>query len=127
MSSYIVSAQRTPVGSLLGSLSAVSAPNLGATAIKAAVEKANLDPDRVDEVIMGNVLTGGVGQAPARQAAMFAGLSKHTACMTINKVCGSGLKSVMLADQALRCGDAEVIVAGGQESMSSFMGVAELD
>ena len=86
MSSYIVSAQRTPVGSLLGSLSAVSAPNLGATAIKAAVEKANLDPDRVDEVIMGNVLTGGVGQAPARQAAMFAGLSKHTACMTINNL-----------------------------------------
>ena len=119
MSSFIISAQRTPVGSLLGSLSAVSAPQLGATAIRAAAERAKLDPDRVDEVIMGNVLTGGVGQAPARQAAIFAGLSKHTACMTINKVCGSGLKSVMLADQALRCGDAEVIIAGGQESMTN--------
>ena len=119
MSSYIVSAARTPIGSLLGSLSALSAPQLGATAIKAAVERANLDPNRVDEVIMGNVLSGGVGQAPARQAAIFAGLSENTACMTINKVCGSGLKSVMLADQAIRCGDADVIVAGGQESMTN--------
>jgi len=118
MSSYIVSAARTPIGSLLGSLSTLSAPQLGAVAIKAAAEKANLDVNRVDEVIMGNVLTGGVGQAPARQAAIFAGLSNHTACMTINKVCGSGLKSVMLADQAIRCGDANVIIAGGQESMS---------
>jgi acetyl-CoA C-acetyltransferase len=118
MSSFIVSAARTPIGSLLGSLSTLSAPQLGAVAVKAAVEKAGLDTDRIDEVIMGNVLTGGVGQAPARQAAIFAGLSNHTACMTINKVCGSGLKSVMLADQAIRCGDAEVIVAGGQESMS---------
>lgn len=119
MSSYIVSAVRTPIGALLGSLSSLSAPQLGAVAIKAAVERANLDPNHVDEVIMGNVLTGGVGQAPARQAAIFAGLSKHTACMTINKVCGSGLKSVMLADQAIRCGDAHVVVAGGQESMTN--------
>ena len=86
MSSYIVSAMRTPVGSLLGSLSAVSAPQLGATAIKAAVAAANIDPDRVQEAIMGNVLTGGVGQSPARQAAIFAGHSKHTACLTNKKV-----------------------------------------
>lgn len=117
--SYIISSARTPIGSLLGSLSDLSAPQLGAVAIKAAVERANLDPNRVDEVIMGNVLTGGVGQAPARQAAIYAGLSKHTACMTINKVCGSGLKAVMLADQAIRGGDASVIVAGGQESMTN--------
>jgi len=119
MSSFIISAARTPIGSLLGSLSDLSAPQLGAVAIKAAVERANLDPGRVNEVIMGNVLAGGVGQAPARQAAIFAGLSEHTACMTINKVCGSGLKSVMLADQAIRSGDADVIVAGGQESMTN--------
>jgi len=117
--SYIVSAARTPIGSLLGSLQDLSAPQLGAVAMKAAVERAKLDPDRVDEVIMGNVLSGGVGQAPARQAAIYAGLSKHTACLTINKVCGSGIKSVMLADQAIRCGDAQVIVAGGQESMTN--------
>ncbi len=117
--SYIISSARTPIGSLLGSLSDFSAPQLGAVAIKAAVERANLNPDMVDEVIMGNVLTGGVGQAPARQAAIYAGLSKHTACMTINKVCGSGLKAVMLADQAIRGGDASVIVAGGQESMTN--------
>ena len=117
--SYIVSAARTPIGALLGSLQDLSAPQLGAVAIKAAVERAKLDPARVDEVIMGNVLSGGVGQAPARQAAIYAGLSKHTACMTINKVCGSGIKSVMLADQAIRCGDAQVVVAGGQESMTN--------
>lgn len=117
--SYIVSAARTPIGSLLGSLQDLSAPQLGAVAIKAAIERANLDPERVDEVIMGNVLTGGVGQAPARQAAIYAGLSKHTACTTINRVCGSGIKSVMLADQAIRCGDAQVIIAGGQESMTN--------
>ena len=119
MSSYIISAVRTPIGSLLGSLSDLSAPQLGAVAIAAAVERAQVDPTQVDEVIMGNVLAGGVGQAPARQAAIFAGLSEHTACMTINKVCGSGLKSVMLADQAIRAGDAEIVVAGGQESMTN--------
>lgn len=117
--SYIISAARTPIGSLLGSLQDLSAPQLGAVAIKAAVERAKLDPNRVDEVIMGNVLTGGVGQAPARQAAIYAGLSNHTACLTINKVCGSGLKAVMLADQAIRGGDAQVVVAGGQESMTN--------
>ncbi len=117
--SFIISAARTPIGSLLGTLSDLSAPQLGAVAIKAAVERAGLLPDQIDEVIMGNVLSGGVGQAPARQAAIFAGLSKHTACMTINKVCGSGLKAVMLADQAIRSADNHVIVAGGQESMTN--------
>ncbi|MCO6466063.1 MAG: thiolase family protein [Bradyrhizobiaceae bacterium] len=117
--SFIISAARTPIGSLLGSLSELSAPQLGAVAIKAAVERAGISTEHIDEVIMGNVLTGGVGQAPARQAAIFAGLSKHTACMTMNKVCGSGLKAVMLADQAIRAGDAQVVVAGGQESMTN--------
>ena len=117
--SYIISAARTPIGSLLGTLSDLSAPQLGAVAIKAAVERAGLPADVIDEVIMGNVLTGGVGQAPARQAAIYAGLSKNTACMTMNKVCGSGLKAVMLADQAIRCGDANIVVAGGQESMTN--------
>jgi acetyl-CoA C-acetyltransferase len=119
MSSYIISAARTPIGSLLGSLQDLSAPQLGAVAIKAAVERAGIQPSSVDEVIMGNVLSGGVGQAPARQAAIAAGLPTSVACMTINKVCGSGLKSVMLADQAIRCGDANIVVAGGQESMTN--------
>jgi acetyl-CoA C-acetyltransferase len=117
--SYIISAQRTPIGAFLGSLSAFSAPQLGAIAIKAALEKAGLAPHQVSEVIMGNVLTAGVGQAPARQAALGAGLPDSVPCLTINKVCGSGLKSVMLADQAIRCGDAEIVVAGGQESMTN--------
>ncbi len=119
MSSYIVSAARTPIGAFMGSLSDLSAPRLGAIAIKAAVERAALAPDMISEVIMGNVITAAVGQAPARQAAIFAGLPTSVPCMTINKVCGSGLKSVMLADQAIRCGDAEVVVAGGQESMTN--------
>ncbi|MBS1560695.1 MAG: acetyl-CoA C-acetyltransferase [Bacteroidetes bacterium] len=119
MSSYIVSAARTPIGAFMGSLSDLSAPRLGAVAIKAAVERAALAPDMISEVIMGNVITAAVGQAPARQAAIFAGLPTSVPCMTINKVCGSGLKSVMLADQAIRCGDAEVVVAGGQESMTN--------
>lgn len=119
MSSYIVSAVRTPVGSLLGSLSDLSAPQLGAIAIKGALEAAGLSPDAVNEVIMGNVLTGGVGQAPARQATILAGLPKSVAALTINKVCGSGLKAVMLADQAIRCGDSEIVIAGGQESMTN--------
>lgn len=117
--SFIVSAKRTPVGSLLGSLSSLSAPELGAVAIKAAVQQAGIPFEAINEVIMGNVLTGGIGQAPARQAAIFAGIGKHVACTTINKVCGSGLKAVMLADQAIRSGDADVIVAGGQESMTN--------
>ena len=117
--SYIISAQRTPIGAFLGSLSGFSAPQLGAIAIKSALEKAGIAPDQVSEVIMGNVLTAGVGQAPARQAALGAGLPDSVPCLTINKVCGSGLKSVMLADQAIRCGDAEIVIAGGQESMTN--------
>lgn len=115
----ILSAARTPIGAFMGSLSPLSAPELGAIAIKAALDRAGVSPEQVSEVIMGNVLTAGVGQAPARQAALKAGLPTTTPCMTINKVCGSGLKAVMLADQAIRCGDAEVVVAGGQESMSN--------
>ncbi len=114
----IVGAARTPIGSFDGALASVPAPKLGAVAIKAALERAGVAPDAVDEVIMGCVLPAGLGQAPARQAAIFAGLDESTACMTINKVCGSGLKAVMLAAQAIRCGDAEVIVAGGMENMS---------
>ena len=117
--SVIVSAVRTPIGAFLGSLSELPAPRLGAIAIREALQRAGIEPERVDEVIMGNVLTAGVGQAPARQAAIFAGLPEHVPCMTINKVCGSGLKAVMLADQAIRCGDADIVVAGGQESMSN--------
>lgn len=116
---YIISAARTPIGSLLGSLSDFSAPQLGAIAIKAALERSGVPAESVSEVIMGNVLAGGVGQAPARQAMIFAGLPKSVPAMTINKVCGSGLKSVMLADQAIRCGDAEIVIAGGQESMTN--------
>jgi acetyl-CoA C-acetyltransferase len=103
----------------MGSLASLNAPELGALAIKAALDRAGVTPDQVSQVIMGNVLTAGVGQAPARQAALKAGLPTTTPCMTINKVCGSGLKAVMLADQAIRCGDADVVVAGGQESMSN--------
>jgi acetyl-CoA C-acetyltransferase len=119
MASVILSAARTPIGSFGGALKDVPAPDLGATAIRAALERANVDPDDVDEVIMGCVVTAGVGQAPARQAAIKAGLPDKTPCMTINKVCGSGMKTVMLADQAIRAGDAHVVVAGGMENMSA--------
>jgi acetyl-CoA C-acetyltransferase len=115
----IISAVRTPVGRYLGALAPVSAPDLGAAAIRAAVERAGVDPEDIDEVIMGNVVQGGVGQAPARQAAIRAGLPPSVSALTINKVCGSGLKAVMLASQAIRGGDAQVVVAGGQESMSN--------
>ncbi len=115
----ILSATRTPIGAFLGSLSDQTAPQLGAIVIKEAVRRAGIEASAVSEVIMGNVLTGGVGQAPARQATIFAGLPNSVPAMTINKVCGSGLKSVMLADQALTCGDADIVVAGGQESMSN--------
>ncbi|MCB0271859.1 MAG: thiolase family protein [Bdellovibrionales bacterium] len=115
----IVSYARTPIGSFMGSLSSYSAPELGSFAIKAALTRANIDPASVDEVIMGNVLTAGVGQAPARQAAKFAGLPNHVPATTIGKVCGSGLKAVMLAAQAVSLGDAEVVIAGGMESMSN--------
>ncbi len=115
----IVGAARTPVGSFLGTLAAVPAPRLGAVAIRAALQRAGVDPAAVDEVVMGNVLTAGVGQAPARQAALFAGLPDKTPCWTLNKVCGSGLKAVISGAQAIALGDAEVVVAGGMESMSN--------
>jgi acetyl-CoA C-acetyltransferase len=115
----ITHARRTPVGSLGGSLSSFTAPQLGSFAIKAILEQSQIDLNLVDEVIMGNVLTAGLGQAPARQAALFAGLPEKTECLTINKMCGSGLKAVMLAQQAILNGDAEIIIAGGQESMSN--------
>ncbi|MFZ1320021.1 MAG: acetyl-CoA C-acetyltransferase [Ignavibacteria bacterium] len=115
----IVAAVRTPVGSYMGSLSSLKGPELGAIAIKEAIVKANIKPEDVSEVIMGCVLPAGMGQAPARQAAIFAGLPDSVPALTINKVCGSGLKSVMLADQAIKCGDAEIVIAGGFESMSN--------
>ncbi|SDH66387.1 acetyl-CoA C-acetyltransferase [Flavobacterium omnivorum] len=114
----IVSAVRTPIGSFMGGLSTVTAPRLGAIAIKGALDKIKLDPNLVDEVFMGNVVQAGVGQAPARQAAIFAGLPNTVACTTINKVCASGMKAVMLGAQAIQCGDAEIVVAGGMENMS---------
>ena len=116
--SVITAIARTAIGSFQGVLSSVPTVRLGAVVIKSAVERAGLMGEDIDEVIMGNVLSAGEGQAPARQAAIYAGLPDSVECMTINKVCGSGLKSVMLADQAIRCGDAEVIVAGGMENMS---------
>jgi acetyl-CoA C-acetyltransferase len=115
----IVSACRTPIGSFMGTLSAVPAPKLGALVVEEAVRRAGLNKTDVNEVIMGNVLVAGEGQAPARQAALFAGLPESVECMTINKVCGSGLKAVMLAAQAIQLGDADVIIAGGMESMSN--------
>jgi len=115
----IVSAKRTAIGSFNGVLSSFTSGQLGSFAIKAVLEDSKIDPIMIDEVIMGNVLMGGQGQAPARQAAIFAGLPNKTECMTINKMCGSGLKSVMLAQQSIALGDAEIILAGGQESMSN--------
>ena len=114
----IVSSTRTPVGSFQGALSTVSAPKLGAIAIQDAVKKAGINADLIEECIMGNVLTAGVGQAPARQAALYAGLKNSVPCMTINKVCGSGLKAVMLATDSIRLGNSSVVVAGGQENMT---------
>ncbi len=116
---YIVSAVRTPIGSFNGSLASVSATKLGAAAIKSAVEKAGIKPEDVQEVFMGNVLQAGLGQAPARQAALFAGLPNTVPCTTVNKVCASGMKSIMLAAQSIALGDNEVVVAGGMENMSS--------
>ena len=114
----IVSAVRTPIGSFMGGLSTVPAPRLGAVAIKAALDRILLDPHLVDEVFMGNVIQAGVGQAPARQAAIYAGLPNSVICTTVNKVCASGMKSVMLGAQAIQNGDAEIVVAGGMENMS---------
>ncbi len=116
---YIVSAVRTPMGSFGGSLSPISATQLGAIAIKGALSRISLDPKEVTEVFMGNVLQANVGQAPARQAAKFAGLPDSVHCTTINKVCASGMKSVMLAAQSIMLGDNDVVVAGGMESMSN--------
>ncbi len=114
----IVSAVRTPIGGFLGSLSNIPAPKLGAIAIKGAIDKIGLDAKLVDEVYMGNVAQAGLGQAPAKQAAIFAGIPNTVPCTTINKVCASGMKSMMLAAQAIQCSDAEIVVAGGMENMS---------
>lgn len=116
----IVAVARTPIGSFMGSLSNIPAPKLGAIAIKGALEKINLDPNKVDEVFMGNVVSSGLGQAPARQAAIFAGIPDTVPCTTVNKVCASGMKSIMLASQTIALGDADIVVAGGMENMSSI-------
>jgi acetyl-CoA C-acetyltransferase len=115
----IIDYARTPFGSFLGGLSNFSASELGALSIEGLIKKTDIEISKIDEVIMGNVLSAGIGQAPARQAAIIAGLNKNTNCMTINKVCGSGMKSVMLADQSIRLGESSVIIAGGMESMSN--------
>ncbi len=115
----IVSAKRTPIGSFGGSLASLSAAKLGSIAIKSVVDETGIDVKLIDEVIMGNVLMTAQGQAPGRQAALYAGLPQKTECMTINKMCGSGLKAVMLAQQAIQTGDADIIIAGGMESMSN--------
>lgn len=116
----IVSAVRTPIGSFNGALSSLTATQLGAAAIKGALDRINLDPAKVDEVIMGNVVQAGVGQAPARQAAKFAGLPDSVICTTVNKVCASGMKAITQAAQAIVVGDAEIVIAGGMESMSQI-------
>lgn len=115
----IVSAARTPIGRFLGGLSPLSAPELGAVAIRAALQRARVEPDAIEEVIMGQVIQGGTGQAPARQAALKSGIPATVPSVTVNKVCGSGLKAVMLAAQSIKAGDNQVVVAGGQESMSN--------
>lgn len=114
----IVSAVRTPIGSFLGQLSTVPAPKLGAVAIKGALDKIGLDPNKVNEVLMGNVVQAGTGQAPARQAAIYAGIPDSVPCTTVNKVCASGMKAVMQAAQSIALGDTEIVVAGGMENMS---------
>src|SRR5690606_36075963 len=113
-----VSAARTPIGSFMGGLSSFTAAQLGSIAIKGALAKINLKPELVEEVLMGNVVQAGTGQAPARQAAIFAGIPNTVPCTTINKVCASGMKTVMQAAQAIALGDASIIVAGGMENMS---------
>jgi len=115
----IVSACRTPIGGFRGTLNSLTAPRLGALAIKEAVRRASLGNEEINEVIMGNVISAGLGQAPARQAAIYAGLPTSVECMTVNKVCGSGLKSVILAAQSVLLGDADTVIAGGMESMSN--------
>jgi acetyl-CoA C-acetyltransferase len=115
---YIVSAARTPIGAMMGSLASVSATDLGATAIKGALDKGNIKAEWIDEVFMGNVLQAGVGQAPARQAALASGLGQNVPCTTVNKVCASGMKSIMLGAQTILAGDNHIVVVGGMESMS---------
>jgi acetyl-CoA C-acetyltransferase len=121
----ILSGVRTPIGAFMGALSEKTAPELGAIAIKEAVAKAGVSADEIDEVVMGCVLTGGMGQAPARQAALGAGLPNSVPCTTINKVCGSGMKAIMMGAQAIKCGDAKIFLAGGMESMSKAPYVLE--
>lgn len=116
---FILSYARTPIGAFQGALKDVTAPKLGAIAIEGAIKKSGLNPELVEEVILGNVLSAGVGQAPARQASIYAGLPESTECITINKMCGSGLKAIMLGAQSIASGDADVVVAGGMESMSN--------
>ena len=115
---YIYGYSRTPIGCFNGGLKSLSAPKLGASVIKSVLTKSGFDTNQVDEVIMGNVLSAGIGQAPARQASIYAGLPYATKCMTINKVCGSGLKAIMLADQSIKQGDTNIAIAGGMENMS---------
>ncbi|MEC8458838.1 MAG: acetyl-CoA C-acyltransferase [Bacteroidota bacterium] len=115
----IVSAVRTPIGSFGGALSRISAPKLGATAISAAIKKAGISPKDVEEVLMGNVLQAGIGQAPARQASIYAGISENVPCTTINKVCSSGMKAIMMAAQSIKSGDTDILIAGGMENMSA--------
>src|SRR5919198_3023451 len=115
----IVSAVRTPTGKFLGALKGFSAPQLGAMVVGEAIRRAAIDPEIVDECIMGNVVSAGLGQNPARQAALNGGLPDHVAALTINKVCGSGLKAIMLADQAIQTGTSSIVVAGGMESMTN--------
>jgi acetyl-CoA C-acetyltransferase len=115
----ILSAVRTPIGNFQGALSSLKAPQLGAVAVKSALERAGVPGEKIDEVIMGHVVQAGAGQAPARQAAIGAGLPDGTPSMAVNKVCGSGLKAVMIASSMIKAGDAEVLIAGGQESMSN--------
>lgn len=115
----ITHAKRTPVGAFNGSISSISAPQLGSIVIKSLLDESKIAPDKINEVIMGNVITAGLGQAPARQAALYANLPEKVECLTINKMCGSGLKAIMLAHQSILCGDADIIIAGGMESMSN--------
>ncbi len=116
---YIVSATRTPIGAFLGALSSVPAPRLGAAAIEGALQRANVPADKIDEVFMGNVLSAGIGQAPARQAAIFAGIPKSAPATTVSKVCGSGLQAILFGTKTIALGDADLVVAGGMESMSN--------
>ncbi|OLY92752.1 acetyl-CoA C-acetyltransferase [Cnuella takakiae] len=117
---FIVSIARTPIGSFNGALASVTAPRLGAAAIKAAIERAGITPEQVQEVYMGNVVSAGIGQAPAQQASIYAGIPTTVNCTTINKVCASGMKAIMLGAQSIQCGDNDIVVAGGMESMSNI-------